>query len=90
MKIYLTKTRWTVLRLADRGGTHPRPLSVDVLTDELNLATRDALVTLNGMVKHGILVCVGGEYRFTRCGAELLTRTRTGTINDVTLEIDDE
>ena len=88
MKIYLTRTRWNALTLAD-AGAHPRPLTVDILTNELGLSTRDATATLNGMAHHGIVVCVGGEYRFTRVGAELVQRVRTGTINDVTLEIDD-
>lgn len=87
MKIYLTKTRWNALTLANNGD-HPRPLSVELLTKELGLATRDAEVTLNGLVKHGVLVRVGGEFRCTRVGAKLLQRMRTGTINDVTLEVD--
>lgn len=86
MKIYLTRTRWNALKLAD-VGPHPRPLTVDILKTELNLSSRDADNTLGKMVAHGLLTQVQGEYRFTRKGAELIQRMRTGTINDVTLEI---
>lgn len=90
MKIYLTKTRWNALALTDDGGVHPRPLSVELLTGELGLATRDAIVTLSGLIKHGVLTRVGAEYRCTRKGAELVQRMRVGTIDDVTLEVDDD
>lgn len=86
MKIYLTRTRWNALKLAD-VGPHPRPLTVDILKKELGLSSRDAGHTLGKMVMHGILTRVQDEYRFTRKGAELVQRMRTGTINDVTLEI---
>lgn len=86
MKIYLTRTRWNALKLADVGA-HPRPLTVDLLKKELGLSSRDAGNTLGKMVAHGILTQVQSEYRFTRKGAELIQRMRTGTINDVTLEI---
>lgn len=86
MKIYLTRTRWNALKLADTG-THPRPLTVEILKTELGLSSRDAGNTLDKMVVHGLMTRVRDEYRFTRKGADLVQRVRTGTINDVTLEI---
>lgn len=87
MKIFLTRTRWDALTLAD-VGEHLRPLTVDILTSELGLSSRDAGTTLAGMVQHCILARVGDEFRCTRVGVELIRRMRTGTINDVWLEID--
>lgn len=86
MQIYLTRTRWNALKLAD-VGEHPRPLTIDILKTELGLSSRDAGHTLDKMVEHRIVVRIRDEYRFTRRGAELIQRMRTGTINDVTLEI---
>lgn len=89
MQIYLTKTRWLVLSLM-QNGLHPRPVSVEQLQQCLDLSARDAGLTLSGLELHGVLARVGSEYRVTRKGAELLVAMRTGTINDVTLEVDDD
>lgn len=88
MKAYLTKTRWNIIRLLRvEGQRHPRALSIDIVQQELNLSQRDASVTLNGMVVHGLLARVGEEYRVTLSGARVLTETDTRTINEVMFDL---
>jgi hypothetical protein len=85
---YLTKTRWNIMRLMRvEGQTHPRPVSVELLQQELGLTQRDASVSLNGMTVHGILVRVGAEYCVTQLGARLLRDTDTMSINEVTFAL---
>jgi predicted transcriptional regulator len=85
---FLTKTRWNILRLMRvEGERHPRPVSLELVQQELELTQRDASVSLNGMIVHGILVRVGSEYRVTKLGARLLVDTDTMSINEVTFEL---
>jgi RIO-like serine/threonine protein kinase len=90
MKVYLTKTRWNVLRLLDaKDQTHPRVATVEMLQNELQLNQREAKNALLSMVQHKLMVRVMHEYRLTRVGVDLLVATRTKTINEVTFEIAD-
>lgn len=89
MKVYLTQRRWDALRLMRVSGTpHPRPLDLILVRVRLDVNEREAVKLLDGMVRHGILVKVGIEYRPTQLGARLLADTDTLTINDVTFEIE--
>lgn len=91
MQVYLTKTRWKLMRaMRVDGRTHPRPLTLDIAQRYASLTQGDAQHALNGMVAHGLLVRVGDEYRPTRKGVEVLTATDTGTINDVTFDLPEE
>lgn len=88
MKIYLTKTRWNILRIMSLNGTaHPTPTTVDTVKNRLGLSQHNATVSLNSMVVHRILVRVGGEYRVTRLGARLCDEMKTKTIDEITFEI---